>query len=118
MWFSELAVKYDTQTGEIEFIPTVECGAGIELAKGEEKKRILAEFKERNERLSDGTWYNGWVDFCEENREVYTRTVINVGAVGEDKHFERFAHYLDCEAHRDVWQELFKTHNYRNEVEK
>ena len=118
MWFSELAVKYDTKIGEIEFVPTVECDDVIRLAKGDEKKKLLAEFNARNERLADGTWYNEWVAFCEENRELYTSTVINVGAVGEPKNFERFAHYLDCEAHRDVWQELFKTHNHRNGVEK
>ena len=26
-----------------------------------------------------------------------------------------FAHYLDCEAHTDVWRELYKTANHRNE---
>ena len=26
-----------------------------------------------------------------------------------------FAHYLDCEAHMDVWRELFPTWNLTNE---
>jgi hypothetical protein len=41
---------------------------------------------------------------------------VHVGALGEAEPFEKFAHYLDCEAHLDVWMELFKTHNHRNEL--
>jgi poly-gamma-glutamate synthesis protein (capsule biosynthesis protein) len=115
IWDSELAVKYDSKTHEIEFIPTKENGAGITLVKGEERERLLAEFEARNAQLLDGTWYDGWVSFCEENRESYTAAAVRLGALGEPKHYERFAHYLDCEAHLDVWMELFKTHNHCNE---
>lgn len=117
MWSSELAVKYDSVTHKIEFIPTVENGVGITVAKGAEKEKILSSFESRNRQLADGTWYQGWVDFCEENRERYTNAAVDLGAIGEPKHVERFAHYLDCEAHLDVWKELFKTHNYRNETD-
>ena len=27
---------------------------------------------------------------------------------------KKFGHYLDCEAHTDVWRELFKTYNHTN----
>ena len=30
--------------------------------------------------------------------------------------YQQFAHYLDCEAHTDVWRELYKTYNYTNEI--
>ncbi len=30
--------------------------------------------------------------------------------------YQMFAHYLDCEAHADVWRELFKTYNHTNEL--
>jgi poly-gamma-glutamate synthesis protein (capsule biosynthesis protein) len=116
IWKSELAVRYDSQTNEIEFIPTVENGAGIALAKDEEKQMLLSEFDARNAQLLDGTWLTGWQEFCESKRESYTRAAVRVGALGEAKHFEKFAHYLDCEAHLDVWMELFKTHNHRNEL--
>ena len=116
IWKSELAVRYDSKTNEIEFIPTIENGAGIALAKGEEKEKLLAAFAARNAQLADGTWYDGWVAFCESQRENYERAVVRVGETRELKYFEKFAHYLDCEAHLDVWMELFKTHNHRNEL--
>ncbi len=116
LWRSELAVRYDSKTHEIEFVPTVESGVGIALAKGEEKQKLLAEFAARNAQLLDGTWLTGWQKFCESQRESYTRAVVRVGETREPKHFEKFAHYLDCEAHLDVWMELFKTHNHRNEL--
>ena len=115
LWRSELAVCYDSKTNEVEFIPTVENGEGIALAKGEEKEKLLAEFYARNAQLQDGTWLDGWSDFCESQRESYERTVVRVGAAGEPRHFEKFAHYLDCEAHLDVWMQLYQTANHRNE---
>jgi hypothetical protein len=30
--------------------------------------------------------------------------------------YQMFAHYLDCEAHTDVWRELYKTYNHTNEL--
>lgn len=116
IWDSELAVRYDSKTNEVEFIPTVANGEGIALATGEEKEKLLSDFYARNARLQDGTWLRGWREFCESQRESYTRAAVRVGALGEAKHFEKFAHYLDCEAHLDVWMELFKTHNHRNEL--
>ena len=116
IWASELAVRYDSKDNAIEFIPTVECGAGITLAKGEEKAQLLCAFAARNARLQDGTWLDGWSAFCESQRENYTNAMLRPGAVGEPKHFEKFAHYLDCEAHLDVWQQLFQTNNHRYEI--
>ncbi len=115
IWKSELAVRYDTKTHEIEFVPTVESGAGIALAKGAEKEKLLADFHARNARLADGTWLDGWREFCESQRENYERAVVRVGETREPKYFEKFAHYLDCEAHLDVWMQLYQTHNHRNE---
>ena len=116
MWNDALAVRYDSRTHEIAFVPTVAGNFGISLAKGTQKEALLAEFAARNARLADGSWYDGWVEFCESNRENYERAVVRVGETREPKHFEKFAHYLDCEAHLDVWMELYKTHNHRNEL--
>lgn len=115
MWHSHLLVQYDSTNHKIGFVPTVTQGSGIALAQGEEKEKILSAFQERNQSLNDGTWQEGWAAFCEENRELYTKIATRPGAFGEPKHFEHFAHYLDCEAHRDVWMQLFQTHNHRNE---
>lgn len=116
MWNYSLMVKYDTLTNEIEFTPTVNTEYGIELAKGELKERLLKEFAERNQSLQNGSWKDGWHQFCVENYERYTNAVKDNeadedGEIGNNL----FAHYLDCEAHTDVWRELFKTANHRNE---
>ena len=117
-WNSSLAVKYDTTTNAIEFIPLVNTDCGITLAKGEEKDTILKAFAERNQELQNGRWREGWHAFCEKVKDTY------VAAVGDaytenstELQDKRFGHYLDCEAHTDVWRELFPTANQTNEKE-
>ena len=85
------------------------------MPRGAEREELLSAFNARNEQLKDGSWYQGWVDFCEENKESYIKAVTRVVERALPKDWECFAHYLDCEAHLDVWHELFKTHNHRNE---
>ena len=115
-WNSALAVHYNTKSNAIAFTPLVNKGAGIELAKGEEKERLLREFDERNASLLDGTWQEGWHAFCETKRELYDMVICNYGK--ENRTYEetrQFGHFLDCEAHTDVWRELHKTANHTNE---
>ena len=89
---------------------------GIELVKDEEKAKILAEFEERNRSILDGTWINGWRAFCGSVKENYTQRLYRAFAPDATEHqFKCFGHYLDCEAHTDVWRELFKTANHTNE---
>ena len=118
-WHSGMSVRYDSATHTIECIPHVMNELGIELAKGEEKQQLMDGFAARSESLRDGSWIEGWRAFCEENREAYTKAVNRVGT-GADaaelaKHEHKFAHYLDCEAHTDVWRELYKTAHHTNE---
>ena len=40
-------------------------------------------------------------------RETYEEVIRNGG--------DKFGHYLDCEAHTDVWRELYPTYNHTNE---
>ena len=116
IWNESLMVKYDTVTNEIEFVPTVNTEYGIELAKGEIKERIMSSFEKRNAELSDGSWRKHWHTFCEELIEPYTKAVKdNSGDTEAERGDTLFAHYLDCEAHTDVWRELYKTANHRNE---
>ena len=115
-WNTLLAVKYDTDTNQIEFIPVNNTDCGITLSKGELKDRIMREFDERNRRLQDGTWIDGWREFCMEKKEGY-ESVIARALLEEnpDLNRQRFAHYVDCEAHLDVWRELFPSWNDINE---
>ena len=115
-WSSALAVHYDSKENTIAFTPIVNKGPGIELAKGDEKERLLCEFNERNASLKDGTWQDGWHAFCETKRELYDMVICNYGK--ENRSYEesrQFGHFLDCEAHTDVWRELHKTANHTNE---
>lgn len=116
-WNGSLAVSYDTKTDEISFTPLVsnEKG-GIRLANAEERARMLTGFEERNRSLEDGSWEKGFADFCETVREKYEKVLRNAytpEATEKENHL--FAHYLDCEAHTDVWRQLNKTANNTNE---
>lgn len=116
IWDTSLAVKYDTQANTVELVPIICTDSGIELAKDEDKEIILQEFSKRNDSLKNGEWKKGWSDFCLSVKERYVKAVALAYADDSDnKSKERFAHYLDCEAHLDVWRELFKTYNHTNE---
>lgn len=117
-WNSSLAVKYDTKTNEIEFIPftTTPDNNGISLAKGEEKETIMVGFEKRNEELKNGEWKAGWHAFCESVKEIYLTVIRESYQDGaSERRNANFAHYLDCEAHTDVWRELCPTYNATNE---
>lgn len=117
MWFECLAVTYDTKTNEIQFTPiTRNDDYGIRLANAQESEQILSAFAQRNASLHDGTWLEGWRAFCEGARAGYTRVIERAGVPENgERAVQMFAHYLDCEAHNDVWRELFKTYNHTNE---
>ena len=115
-WNSSLAVKYDSKDNTIEFIPLVIDGFGITIAKGEEKERVLQEFAARNEELADGRWKEGWHAFCEGKSELYRKVICDACTeYATEEQNKLFGHYLDCEAHTDVWRELFPTANQTNE---
>ena len=114
-WYSELAVEYDTNSGEISFIPLRTTDEYISLAKGDDAEAILEAFKKRSEELKNGEWKRGWHEFCESMRQRYVEAI---GNAGRDDSTEidnaYFGHMLDCEAHTDVWRELFPTCNQTN----
>lgn len=108
-WNSGLIVRLNiTDRIDLEFIPIVTNGAGIELAKGDERDRILEELELRSRKLESGEWRKEWHDFCETIREYYS-TPIN------PEKADLFSHFLDCEAHSDVLRELFPSWNLTNE---
>ena len=118
-WGSCLAVEYDTERGKIEFTPLVSNGkGGIRLANKGEKQDILLSFAKRNKALEKGEWKKGWQEFCQSVKERYVKVVAEaLGDSSTERQNHKFAHYLDCEAHTDVWRELFKTANHINETE-
>ena len=114
-WYTELAVEYDTKTGKISFIPLRTTDYYISLAKGEDAKSIMDAFEKRSEELQNGEWKLGWHAFCDGMRDRYIEAI---GKAGCDNSTEidnaYFGHMLDCEAHTDVWRELFPTWNQTN----
>ena len=116
-WFEGLAVSYDTKENSVAFTPVVHNERGIELAKGEKKEELLGDFKKRNEELKGGLWYEGWKAFCESKRELYERIIANACTpTSTEWDNKAFGHFLECEAHQDVWRELFPTANRWNEL--
>jgi len=116
-WRGGLIVRLDIgREMEIECIPVVVRGNGIDLARGGEREEILGAFHARGEMLKDGRWLDGWRAFCRARYDAYRNTVADAFLPGStDRQNQYFAHYLDCEAHTDVWRELFPTWNQSNE---
>ena len=110
-------MELDTEGGlRITFHPFRNGETCVELAEGAERDRILDGFRKRSEELENGKWLDGWRAFCESKREPYTKVLRNLREMDENERaLQKFAHYLDCEAHLDVWKELFPTWNHANE---
>lgn len=116
-FFNEgLACVLDINSNSISvnYIPVAVNGIGISLARGERKEKILSDMKERNKELQNGKWLDGWDEFCRSVEPWYN--TVRKGDTSEVNFntLQSFAHYLDCEAHRDVWMQLFPTWNKTN----
>ncbi len=112
-WNKGLIVKADfLDKLKIEFIPTVVDGLGIRLANKDEKEEILNALKERSKALIDGSYRKRFSEFCkEQNHYKFVEEELS------EYSLKKFAHYIDCEAHQDVWKELYKTANHSNEID-
>ena len=117
-WFTAMELIYDTKTNAVTFIPTVQKieNGSVRLAQGAEKEEIMAGFEARNQSLADGTWLDGWRAFVESVKPAYWDTIARACVPEATERANAvFGHYLDCEAHHDVWVELFPTYNQTNE---
>lgn len=120
MWNTGLLVELEiTDRMEMVFHPFEANGITVSLAKGERYKALMEELASRNEELQNGLWRQRWTEFCHANRGIYDWAAENVGRDETEEAraaaVEHFAHYLDCEAHTDVWRELYPTRNRTNE---
>lgn len=118
-WYSGLIVVLDIDdTVNISFLPITinEDCTGILLADGKVKERILYEFEERNKVLHTEQWLTEWKMFCESLRGSYLSAISNAYTANSSEHNNQiFAHYLDCEAHTDVWRTICQTWNHADE---
>ena len=115
-WFSGLLVSLEIDEKiKAEFIPLVSNLSTVDVARGEDAKRILSAFERRNQELQNGKWKDGWHAFCEAVANRYHNAITGLGTPEtEERKTQLFAHYLDCEAHTDVWKELYPTWNWTN----
>ena len=116
-WFTSLLIELEIDKDiDIKFYPLVATENGCDVAKGEKAKEIMGSFLKRCKELSDGKWIDGWREFCHAPaREYYHERIL--GKNETEMEIQNFAHYLDCEAHTDVWRELYPTWNMTNDVE-
>ena len=125
MWNEGLIASLDITKDDVkvEYIPVKSTHTGIRLATNEEKDQVISDLLVRNGHIQDGSWIEGWRAFCQSEKHNYVRAMV--GKFGgresytmEDNadQYQLFAHYLDCEAHTDVWRELYKTYNSTNEM--
>ena len=114
-WYTALLVELELdKTLDIRFYPLDTNNEGCFIAKGERAKEIMDSFAKRNEEMKSGEWRRGWHEFCTSpERHHYIEKVERPFVTEEEKHI--FAHFLDCEAHTDVWRELYPTWNATNE---
>lgn len=109
LWNTSLILMLDiTDKINVEFIPIVSSGTGIDLAEGDKKEEILTAFYKRNEELKNGKWLDGWKAFCEEQKGSYFYMATR-HPEGSEMRRQMLAHHLDCEAHTDVWREILQT---------
>ena len=118
LWNTGLLTSVEIKNGalRLDFIPFETFSDHISLAKGERKEEILRAFEARNAELKNGKWKEGWHAFCELTKSAYAAARKGLEMPDTTEHQEEwFAHYLDCEAHTDVWRELYPTWNHTNE---
>ena len=88
------------------------------MSLNEQAQEILTGLATRNEELQNGKWLTGWHDFCVSMQDTY-KGVLRGLCTTETKEetTELFSHFLDCEAHTDVWRELFPSWTFTNCIE-
>lgn len=113
-WQTGLIACAEFEKGErprIEYKPVRTDEHGIDLASDAEE--ILAEFRRRSGILQDEqAWRGEWEAFCTQPGFAYYRNAVRDAYtdVPEGESVRQvFPHYLDCEAHLDVWKTLYRT---------
>ena len=111
-WQCGLVMEVETgEKAKIEYHPIVTTDDGIRLAQGAEKEEILAGFHERSRILQDEEkWMAEWEKFCR-SMPYYVKAVSEAYVDVPEGEMCRqvFPHYLDCEAHLDVWKTIYRT---------
>lgn len=118
-WLEGLMAKLDiTKNGiDIDFIPVVGENGKISLADSETAEKIKNELYERSKKLHNGEWKKHWSEFCNALAFAYRHYMSGYTPEDDADKTQDFSHRLDCEAHTDVWREIFPTWNMTNETD-
>ncbi|MBQ4517616.1 MAG: CapA family protein [Clostridia bacterium] len=118
-WYEGLVVTLDVTKEKIniDFTPILVEEGCSNVMEGEKAQKTMADFWERSEHLKTNVWKEKWHDFCVENHDGYKRAFCGYTMEDDEDKRQLFSHYLDCEAHTDVWRELFPTWNKTNETD-
>lgn len=95
----------------VAYHPVMALPQGVRLANPEEAQKIMAGFEERSAVLQDeDAWLERWRSFCE-GATYYPEAVRSayVNVPEGERCNQVFPHYLDCEAHLDVWKTIYPT---------
>lgn len=122
-WQSGLVADVTVEkTGfSVSYHPVVITETGIRLAAGAAKHALLERFHQVSEEIKDECRADKlWEAFCLDDKQRYYYDLVIAGFADSDSKDgvkQIFPHYLDCEAHLDVWKTIFKTWHARKETE-
>ena len=111
-WYTSLLVGVELDKDiKVNFYPIYQKEDGVDLATGERHNEIMQAFYKRNDELKDGTWINGWKDFCKSKEITYKYCMGEeyIKDYGKEQSDEVIAHFIECEAHLDVLETLYTT---------
>ncbi|MBO7214704.1 MAG: CapA family protein [Clostridia bacterium] len=114
-----VGVEINGKDVKLNFHPIYQTATGMDVATGDIEKDIMDGFYARNEELKNGKWVAGWEAFCKEVEGMYRYMISPDYAIdfkNEEQGKQVFAHFLDCEAHLDVFKHLFPSWNLDNEL--
>lgn len=117
-WQTGLLLQLDIgadRRAALTFHPVTATGTGVTLMEKSKSECFLEEFHARTATLlDDEKWLEQWRAFCVQSEAAYRHAADNV--FGKDGRIpaQVFPHYLDCEAHLDVWRELYRTWHGEN----
>lgn len=119
-WQTSLLIKLDIKDRlEIEFIPLVKNGKGVDLAKGDKVTQILEDFYSRSDEICSTDFVKEkYREFSMENREKYMVSIAGFNRISRklnkilnnrliniryrNNKLLTLKNYIECEAHREL----------------
>lgn len=128
-WQTSLLVKASFNKGiTVNYLPICKAGIGVRLAKGEEKKNIIANFELRSRQIkTPGFVEQEYIEFCKKSGEDYIKSFVGFNRlmrgidkltkgritkiINTEKYRRALENYIECEAHRELLLCYLKLNN-------